>query len=307
MPVQGDVPGHALGQALLRGLTGAGTGGSAPFALVLGVAQDGGHPHAGCAGPCCGPAWEDPSLSHRVACVGLVDPGSGRGWLLDATPNLPTQANDLAEAGGRLAGVLLTHGHFGHVAGLGWLGAEAMAADRMPVWAPQGLAAALADGPYWGALTAGGHVAVRPVAPGDAVELGPLACEAVAVEHRGGDTVAWIVRGPTGSLLYCPDADSWDGLATPLDDLVAGVDCALVDGTFSSPSELGGRSQGEVAHPTVEETMARISGWPRAERAKVRFIHLNHTNPLLDPASSEAAAVAAAGAGVASEGSRFPL
>jgi pyrroloquinoline quinone biosynthesis protein B len=39
----------------------------------------------------------------------------------------------------------------------------------------------------------------------------------------------------------------------------------------------------------------------------VRFIHLNHTNPCLDPASPEAAQVRAAGFRVAEEGETLAL
>ena len=46
---------------------------------------------------------------------------------------------------------------------------------------------------------------------------------------------------------------------------------------------------------------------PPAERAKVRFIHLNHSNPLLDPASEASARVRAAGHRVARQGERVPL
>ena len=46
---------------------------------------------------------------------------------------------------------------------------------------------------------------------------------------------------------------------------------------------------------------------PEKERAKVRFTHLNHTNPVLDPDSSEASAVRNAGCFVAIEGERFDI
>lgn len=43
------------------------------------------------------------------------------------------------------------------------------------------------------------------------------------------------------------------------------------------------------------------------QRAKVRFVHLNHTNPALRPDSAEAALVRAAGAAIAEEGERIAL
>ena len=45
-----------------------------PYVAVLGVAQDAGHPQAGCRKACCEGAWEEPGLGHRVASLGIVEP-----------------------------------------------------------------------------------------------------------------------------------------------------------------------------------------------------------------------------------------
>ena len=67
----------------------------------------------------------------------------------------------------------------------------------------------------------------------------------------------------------------------------------------------------EIPHPFVRETLARLAPLPAAERAKVRLVHLNRTNPLLDPGSDAGGRarreVAAAGMAVAEEGERFEL
>jgi hypothetical protein len=54
-----------------------------------------------------------------------------------------------------------------------------------------------------------------------------------------------------------------------------------------------------VPHPLVSDTVARLAGLG----ARVRFIHLNHTNPLLDDPKS----LEALGFRVAFEGERIPL
>ena len=64
---------------------------TSPYARVLGVAQDGGYPQAGCRGPCCQPAWTDLKRRRAVAALGIVDPGSGECWLIDCTPDFPQQ------------------------------------------------------------------------------------------------------------------------------------------------------------------------------------------------------------------------
>ncbi len=43
------------------------------------------------------------------------------------------------------------------------------------------------------------------------------------------------------------------------------------------------------------------------EKAKIFFIHLNHTNPLLDPDSQESLKVERLGFGIARTGDRFSL
>src|SRR5947209_14989246 len=91
------------------------------YTQVLGIAQDGGYPQAGCERPDCAAAWNHAKLRQRVASLAIVD-GEHR-WLIDATPDFASQ---LHSAGGRLDGILLTHAHIGHYLGLAQLGREAM-------------------------------------------------------------------------------------------------------------------------------------------------------------------------------------
>ena len=77
--------------------------------------------------------------------------------------------------------------------------------------------------------------------------------------------------------------------------MVATVDYAFLDGTFHDGAELGHRDMAEVPHPFIVESLALMADWPAEERNKVHFIHLNHTNPLLQADSEESRNVAAAG------------
>jgi len=47
-----------------------------PWLMVLGVAQDGGYPQAGCRRACCAKAWTDPAARRHVVSLALVDPRS---------------------------------------------------------------------------------------------------------------------------------------------------------------------------------------------------------------------------------------
>jgi pyrroloquinoline quinone biosynthesis protein B len=246
----------------------------------------------------------------------VVDPAEGLRWLVDATPDLPRQARALdallpATPERRGAdGILLTHAHTGHYTGLLHLGREGMAADGVPVFALPRLEAFLrASGP-WELLGRLGHVDLRALRADEPLALGErVTATPRLVPHRGeySETVAFELRGPSRAVLFLPDIDSWDAWETPVEAAIAAVDRAYLDGTFFSGDELPGRDMSEVPHPTIEASLERLGDLPASERAKVRFVHLNHTNPALDPSSEARRRIEAAGFAVAAEGERFAL
>lgn len=284
-----------------------------PFrAVVLGIAQDGGVPHIGCRQPLCVAARRDPARRQRVACLGLIDDAAGQRFLIDATPDLASQIDSLNE-GRPLAspkrpvdGILLTHAHIGHYAGLMYLGREALGADHVPVFSTPRMAAFLRENEPWKQLVTLGQIEVREVLPGHDVAMGRFRVTPVLVPHRDeiSDTVGFRVRGPSRSLLYIPDIDKWERWDRKIADEVGGVDVALLDGTFQDAGEISGRSLAEIPHPLVGETMALLSA--PSLRGRVHFIHLNHTNRLLWDAQA-ARAVDARGFRVARDGEAFPL
>lgn len=282
-------------------------------AVVLGVMQDGGLPHAGCLCRRCQAAFAGDGVDY-AACLALVDGRHSPAgvWLIDATPDIKYQLQLLAGAlgehpsrPGRLRppdGLLLTHGHMGHTAGLVHLGPEAMAVRDLPVYAPAGLVQVLQDTALWRPLVQ--LLDLRPLAALQPLALAPgLTVTPIPVPHRDewqAGTVAFRVQGPRRSLLYLPDIDAWAQWPAARDTL-AGVDVALVDGSFYSLAELGGRPP--VAHPLVPETLALCAGLP----GRVLLTHFNHTNPLLDEGDPGRGAVQAAGVGLAYTGQTFQL
>jgi pyrroloquinoline quinone biosynthesis protein B len=274
---------------------------------VLGIAQDGGVPHIGCTQALCVGARRDPARRERVAALGLVD-DDGRRFLVDATPDIASQIESLNAGRSNVDrrrpvdGILLTHAHVGHYAGLLFLGREALGADAVPVYATPRMARFLRDNAPWSELVARRHIALAEVTPGEEFALGRFRAVAIPVPHRDelSDTVGYRVRGRGGAVLYVPDVDKWERWDRRLEDEVAAVDLALLDGTFYEAGELPGRNMAEVPHPFVPETIARI---PASLRGRVRFVHLNHTNRLLwDAAARTASAIA-----VARDGDVFPL
>jgi pyrroloquinoline quinone biosynthesis protein B len=163
------------------------------------------------------------------------------------------------------------------------------------------------NGP-WDQLIAAGNIELRPV--DRLIHISSqLQATAFPVPHRDeySETVGWRVQGPRKSLLYVPDTDSWDGWEWPIEYHLANVDVALLDATFFSRDELPNRDQAAVTHPTVVESLRRFVTLEDAERAKIRFTHLNHTNPLLRTDSDEYIQVIRSGMRVAAEGDTFEL
>jgi pyrroloquinoline quinone biosynthesis protein B len=71
--------------------------------------------------------------------------------------------------------------------------------------------------------------------------------------------------------------------------------------------ELPGRDMSKIPHPFVIETMETLEDLTYEQKSKVWFIHMNHTNPLLDGDSLESKLVFDKGFRVATEGLRLPL
>lgn len=285
--------------------------GAAPYVVVLGIAQDGGVPQAGDSGH---PAWDDPSRRRLVVSLALVDPAAGRRWLFEATPDFREQLHRLDRrapvdrAAPGLDGIFLTHAHIGHYTGLMHLGHEEMGARGVPVHVMPRFAEYLRSNGPWSQLVRYGNVELRPLAAGRAVPLGEgLSVTPFPVPHRQefSEVVGFRVDGPGRSVLFLPDIDSWeewDAAGTRVEDALAGVDVAYLDATFYDDGEIPGRDMSGFPHPFVARSMRRLAPLPAEERAKVRFIHLNHTNPALDPGSAARHAIVEGGFRVAEEG-----
>ncbi len=283
--------------------------------IVLGIAQDGGAPQAGRFDD---PRWDDTGRSRLVACLGLFDPSSGRRWMIDATPDFRRQLLDLRRASGgadrpALDGVFLTHAHIGHYTGLMFLGHESMGAKAVPVWTMPKMTGFLRRNGPWDQLVRYGNIELRPLAAGVAVQLTEgLSVTPISVPHRQeySEVVGFRIQGRRRAALFIPDIDSWEQLdaqGVRIEDLIASVDLAYLDGTFFANGEIPGRDMTGFPHPFIRHSIRRFASLPAVERAKIRFIHLNHTNPALDPDSAASREIAAAGLKVARQGEVEPL
>jgi pyrroloquinoline quinone biosynthesis protein B len=283
-----------------------------PHVIVLGIAQDGGVPQAGT-------KPESANVTRRhVASLAIVDPRQSKRWLIDCTPDFPEQLlalDRIAQVTGRpgLAGVFLTHAHMGHYTGLMFLGHEVMGARGVPVFATAALCEFLATNGPWSQLVRYENIVLNTLVPGEPVALGPqLEITPFAVPHRQeySDVVGYRIDGPERSVLFIPDIDSWwewDANGTRIEDAIRDVAVAYLDGTFYANGEIPGRDMSTFPHPFITTSMERFASLPPAQRAKVRFIHLNHTNPALVDSSAARAAIEKNGFRVAEELERVDL
>ena len=67
------------------------------YAVVLGITQDAGLPHAGCRCLRCATAYADPTLAEYAAALAIVDASQSpiSVWLIDATPDIREQLHAL--------------------------------------------------------------------------------------------------------------------------------------------------------------------------------------------------------------------
>lgn len=279
------------------------------YLVVLGIAQDGGYPHAGCQRACCERVFSGKNTPKLPACLGLVDQRAGKVFLLEATPAFAEQWRRLQAVAAcpdkRVPdGIFLTHAHIGHYAGLMQLGREVMGAKNAPVWAMPRMKKFLRENGPWSQLVDLQNIDLRSLRADSTVQLtADLRITPFTVPHRDefSETVGYCIESSRRAVLFIPDIDKWEKWPRDIVEQVHSADCALLDATFFQDGELAGRAMREVPHPFVAETMSRFASEPLAEKKKVTFIHLNHTNPLLWDAKA-LKEVRAAGFSVAEEG-----
>jgi len=284
-----------------------------PYLYVLGVAQDAGFPQAGCYKPHCMLGWENKETKIGATSLALIDPASKKKYIFEATPNFPEQLFMLEQEAPtdefNLDGIFITHAHIGHYTGLMYLGREATGADQIPVYVMPKMKQYLTENGPWSQLVSLNNIELVPLNDRSVVELASLKVTPFIVPHRDefSETVGFSIKGPSKTALFIPDINKWSQWKRDIADQVQASDYALIDATFYDNGELPGRDMSQVPHPFVTETMGALSKLSKEQRGKVWFIHMNHTNPLLNLNSEQAKIVRAQGYNIASTGLRLPL
>ena len=291
--------------------------------LILGAAAGGGVPQWNCGCRNCTDAREGriPSLTQSSIAVSA----DGARWLvLNASPDIRAQ---LAAApalwpgglrGSPIEAVLLTNGDVDHVAGLLTL----RESTPFDLYATSEIHGALAENPIFGVMKPD-LVPRRTIELSDRLDIAGVGVEVFAVPGKvplykesgdvktdeiGEKTIGLALSANGRRAIYTP------GCAIVTDDLAArtaDADLLLFDGTVWENEEMPnlgvgpktGRRMGHVQMSGDDGAMARFE---RISARKV-FIHINNTNPVLQPDGPERAAVTAAGWEIAFDGMEIDL
>lgn len=279
--------------------------------VVLGIAQDAGYPQLNCQKQCCKRVFDNPSLAEKVVSLAVYNAKEKHYFLLEASPDISRQDQFMREEyEATLAGVFVSHAHIGHYTGLLYFGKEGANTHLLPLYVMPRMKAFLEQNAPWSALLENKNLQLQALANHARLPLGDsISIEVFKVPHRDeySETIGYRIVGPKKSALFIPDIDKWQRWETDIIDLIKQVDYAFIDATFFNGSELPGRDMATIPHPFVEESMAYFTDLPKGEKDKIYFIHLNHSNPLINTLSPESLQVEQEGYHVAREKMHFSL
>jgi pyrroloquinoline quinone biosynthesis protein B len=280
---------------------------------VLGTIQDGGIPHMGCSKECCSNYFLSKKSRIGVSSLGVSNLKHNTNYIIDATPNINFQLIDLignADPSKKLNGIFLTHAHMGHYAGLLNFGRESLNSKNIPLYLmPKFYNFILNNGP-WNQLVELNNVKLNKIYNREKVILhNNLSFTPIQVPHRDeySETVGYVIEGTNKKVLYIPDIDKWAKWEVSIVEMIKSVDYAFLDGTFFDEKEINNRDISEIPHPFIIESLKLFEELDESEKSKVYFIHLNHTNPVLNSKSSEYKKVISAGFNIAKTGMEFFL
>jgi len=278
-----------------------------PYLIVLGTVQDGGSPHLGCNKNCCEALTVFQKEARKVTSIAVIEPKNNFNILFEATPDIIPQWKMLPSAP---KAIFLTHAHMGHYTGLLQLGREALSAKNIPVHVMPRMAGFLNDNGPWNQLISLGNIKLFPMVENQSIYFtNEIIITPLIVPHRDefSETVGYRIQGPNKTVLFIPDIDKWSKWSENLKAILETVDYAFLDATFFDPEEINYRPLEEIPHPLVKETVAHLYPVSQELKNKVYFIHMNHTNPLLDPKSKATQWVLSQGFHVARKGQQFKL
>ena len=274
---------------------------------ILGVVQDGGMPHLGNNKTCC----ENIKQDKYVTSLMLINNENNESFLFDASPDINKQLNFMGDRIKKdLKGIFLTHAHIGHYTGLMYFGREALNSKLVNVYAMPRMKKFLEENGPWSQLVSLQNISIIELSNESKISIDSnVIVQPVEVPHRAefSETVGYKIYGPNKTALFIPDIDKWYLWEKSIIDEIKQVDYAIIDATFYDSKEVNYRDISEIPHPFVTESMDLFDSIDIKEKNKIYFIHLNHTNPLINKDSDQYKLVRSKGYNVAEEGMKLNL
>ena len=282
------------------------------YIYILGNTQDAGLPHIGCQHPFCEDNF-NVYEEHYSTSIAVVNSDLKNYILFEATPDITFQLNNLKknifDEFLLPESIYITHAHIGHYTGLMYFGREALGAKDLMVKVLPRLSNFLQNNGPWSQLVDINNIKIKEINFGSSTkELANIYITPVKVPHRDeySETAGYIIKGKNKKALFIPDIDKWEKWDRDLSQLAKEFDFLLIDATFYDSKEIN-RDISEIPHPLVTETIDLLSGLNTENRSKVYFIHMNHTNMMLDPNSELSKLITSKGFNIARLGQKLYL
>jgi pyrroloquinoline quinone biosynthesis protein B len=282
------------------------------YIYILGNTQDAGLPHIGCEHPFCEDSF-NVYEQHYTTSIAVVNSDLKKYILFEATPDITFQLNNLKK---NIfdeflipESIYITHAHIGHYTGLMYFGREALGAKDLLVKVLPRMSKFLKNNGPWSQLVDINNIKIKEINfESSTNELGNIIVTPFQVPHRDeySETAGYIIEGKNKKALFIPDIDKWEKWDRDLSQLATEFDFLLIDATFYDSKEIN-RDISEIPHPLVTETIDLLSVLSKENRNKVYFIHMNHTNMMLDPDSELSKLITSKGFNIARLGQKLYL
>ena len=267
---------------------------------ILGTAQDGGIPQAGCSCERCKEAHKDLELRKYPVSLGILG-ADGSKHIVEVTKNLCEQLMIWTPDENELfipETVSITHLHLGHVEGIGQFGKPVMALKEVDIFLSRDNKNIFDGRSDIELMIKENNIKTHSkdfYQSFEPKEGCGFSLQFIPIPHRSelGDTAAIIIKGNEKNILFMPDQDSWEETLEHyskenIRDFLKMFDIneALIDGTFWSMEELPGRNISEIPHPTIQKSL-QLLGRKMEDDPRISFLHLNHSNPVNDIGSKQ--------------------
>ncbi len=286
--------------------------GQSEYIYVLGNVQDAGLPHIGCKHKFCKDKFNE-FEEYFTTSIAIVDPVNEKYILFEATPDLPYQLNYLEKKIFKKfllpESIFITHAHIGHYAGLMYFGREALGSNNVNINVLPKMANFLKTNGPWSQLVEINNINIKKINfDKTTYHLENISVLPIKVPHRDeySETAAYEIIGKNKKALFIPDIDKWEKWTKNIIQLAQEFDYLLLDATFYDSNEIN-RDISEIPHPLVIETLSLLDNLSNKDKSKVYFIHMNHTNMMLDSKSDLSEYVISKGFNIARLGLKLEL